>query len=150
VCGVKSQDITYTMGSVNLMWKGVMELVQSFVEDGTFWAEEDLDGEAKPPGWLFLDAEGGGDDDDDDEEESDEYEAPEEESDESDDEDEESDESFDEEDDASEFDESEEEEAEGQDWEELEKEAKASDRQRDAFDASEDRSAPPAKKSKKR
>jgi len=146
------QDITYTMGSVNLVWKGVMELVQNFAADGTFWADEDLDGESKPPGWLFLDAEGGDDDDDEDGEgeESDEYEAPASESEESEDEDEESDESFDEEEDESEFDESEEEEAEGQEWEDLEKEAKASDRQRDAFDAAESRDAPPAKKAKKR
>ena len=52
---MSQQDITYTIGSVNLVWKSLMVMVKEMVADGTFWEDEDPDGNAKPPGWLFVD-----------------------------------------------------------------------------------------------
>jgi len=150
------QDITYTIGTMNMQWNkpgtGMMARVKEEIEYGTFWDSEDEDGVKKSPGWLFLNAHGDsdeeGDGEDDDE---DEYQAESGESEESsEEEDEDDDESFDEEDDEDSYDESEEGEADGQDWEELEAEAKASDRQRDKLDLEEERARPPAKKPKSR
>jgi nucleosome binding factor SPN SPT16 subunit len=152
---ITQQDITFTIGTVNFNWKQTMAMVDGFLEDGTFWDEEDEDGESKPPGWLFLNAGTGDSDDENEEDDEDEEEYQGEsgsgESTEDDDSDEEDDESFDDEDDDSdEYDEEEEEEADGQDWEDLEKEAKASDRQREAYEQEEERQARPSKKSKTR
>ena len=156
---LSQQDLTYTVGTTSFNWKTIMGVVDGLIEDGSFWEDSDEDGQKKPIGWLFLDAEAGDNDeeeDEEDDEDEDEYEqgSEEEESSDEDDMDDDDDESFDdEEDDSDEYDEEEEEEAEGQDWEELEREAKASDRQRDAWDQEEDkkyRKQPPAKKSKNR
>ena len=153
---LSQQDLTYTAGSSSFQWKQIMPMVDSMIEDGSFWDDKDEEGEWKAVGWLFLDAEAGDEEEEDEEDEDEEeYEQMSEEEESSDDDiDEDDDESFDEEDDDSdEYDEEEEEEAEGQDWDELEQEAKAADRQREAWDAEEDkkhRQQPPSKKSKNR
>jgi len=152
------QDITFTIGTVNFNWKQTMTMVDGFLEDGTFWEDEDEDGESKPPGWLFLNAGTGESDEeeeDDDDSDAQEYKGSggsDESESESDSDEEVSDDSFDDEDDdESDYDKEEEEEADGQDWDELEREAKASDRQREAWEVEEDKkSAPPAKKSRRR
>ena len=152
---LSQQDLTYTTGTTSFNWKQIIPMVDNMIEDGYFWDDKDETGEWKAVGWLFLDAEAGDEEEeseeDDDEEEYEQMSEEEESS--EDDIDEDDDESFDEEeDDSDEYDEEEEEEAEGQDWEELEEEAKAADKQRDAWDVEEGRKhrGPPSKKAKTR
>lgn len=147
------QEITFTMGTINLAWKPMMATVADMIEGGVFWDDVDEDGGAKDPGWLFLNAEGGEDEEDEDDEDEEEYKGgsdEEEESDDDDDDDDE-DESFEDEDeDDDDFDEEEEEEADGQDWEELEREARISDKKREAAEDEEaKKGSKPVKASKK-
>ena len=133
--------ITYTAGAQNMGWTEVMKMVREFVGDGTFYSDMDVDGDQKPPGWLFLQADGGdgegGEDDDDDDESSFEAESEESESDDdsdmsSDYEDEsETDSDEDGDDDLSE---------EGQDWDDLEKQAADDDKKRARERVEEERS----------
>merc|ERR1712100_517008 len=104
-------DQTFTEGAQSMSWKAIMKIVK---QDTHFWKEVDQDGQPKPVGWMFLDAEPEESEAEDEEDDEDAYNPDEEES-EGDDDDEEFDDPTDEE----EEEEDEEFEDEDEDWEQI-------------------------------
>jgi nucleosome binding factor SPN SPT16 subunit len=125
--------LTYTMGAANMAWNDVMKMVKTFVADGSFYSDMDIDGESKPPGWMFLNTdggEGGGEEEEDDDDDESDFQADSEES-ESEEESSDDDESdYESESDDSEEDGDDDLSEEGKDWEELEQDAARDDKKR--------------------
>jgi len=117
-------SLTYTAGQASMSWKSVMNLVRN---DDRFYEDSDENGEPKPAGWQFLQADDG--DDEDADEGDDEDEDYEDNADEDEDEDEEDDEEDDEEE-MEEDDEDREEDDDAMDWDSMEALAAEEDRQK--------------------
>mmetsp|Transcript_15989 Transcript_15989/g.64504 ORF Transcript_15989/g.64504 Transcript_15989/m.64504 type:complete len:571 (+) Transcript_15989:474-2186(+) len=142
-------SITYTAGQASLSWGNIMNLVKS---DAHFYEDTDENGEDKPAGWSFLQADDSDDEGDDGEDGDEDYNQDEEEDedDEDDDDDDDDDDDFDEvrrglnvdvvlwcrvcvassqdDDDDDDEDGDDDDEEEGMDWEEMEQQAEADDR----------------------
>lgn len=140
--------ITYTTGVANMAWNEVMKWVRSWVNDGTFYLDVDVDGENKPAGWMFLSMESGDAGEDEEEEDDDSSFAEDSESESESESDSDDDESSyaDDSDDDSDEDADDDLSEEGKDWDELERDAARDDKKR-AFDRDDDRGG--SKKRKK-
>lgn len=67
-------EMTFTRGKLGMNWVEMLRIAKEFRDDGTFYMDQDLDGNKKPVGWSFLSVEHDDEDDEDPDEEESDYE----------------------------------------------------------------------------
>lgn len=121
-------SLTYTAGQASMSWKSVMNLVRS---DDRFYEETDENGEPKPAGWQFLQADDGDGEEGDEEDDGDEdYDDDDEGEEDDEDEDEDDEDDDDEEEDEDDEEEDDDEDDDAMDWDSMEALAAEEDRQK--------------------